>query len=77
MSAQYQQVDQRLLRQSTDEYVAETHPNMTEMQNRNGNHEKPAQQRGLEPPLRTQTSLDIKRVDTTEDDNVGAQFEVI
>lgn len=73
MSAEYHQVGQHVLRQSTDEYVAENHLNTTEMHNRNGNgqqKEKPTEQRSFEPPLRTQTSHDIERVDTTEDDKV-------
>lgn len=69
MSSQYRKVDQQLPRQSTDEYVAEIQPNTFEMQNSSEYHAKP-EQRSLEPPLRTQTSLDIKRVDTTEDDRV-------
>lgn len=72
MSAQYHQVDQQSLRDSTNDYIAERHPNMTEIHDRNGNgrNEKPTEQKPFDPPLRTRTSLDIERVDTTEDDKV-------
>jgi hypothetical protein len=68
MSTQYHKVDQQLLR---DQNGVEMQPNVIEMQSGgNGHNNKPAKQTSFEPPLRTQTSLDITRVDTTEDDKV-------
>lgn len=72
MSAQYHQVDQQL-RNSAHERVPERHPDITEMDNLNGHgghNERPTEQRSSEPQLRTQTSFDMERAETTEDDMV-------